>query len=266
LKFIYSFNNVADNLLPREVEDQTLQEEVLNASIQLKELLFVGNSNKLERNHKYKLYREIIKNNPEAWRIVGSWIKEHHSFDELVETKKYVVGYKTEIHNQFKLLIETFELKGQSIIDNYVKKHLSMLNNEFAIRRYWDVSLQNISIDPEDSISRSKALLETIFKLILDDKKVNYDTHKDDFPKLYKLVSEKLDLSPGAQHEQMFNQIMNGCKSVVEGVNAVRGKFGSSHGKNNSQLKNLPLHRHAELVVNLSGAMGIFLIKTWKNN
>lgn len=263
-KFILWFPNKADELLPREIVDFSLDEDILNAAIGLKDLLIVGKSSKRERNNEYKYYRQVIQNHPEAWNLVSPFIKNFHSYDEFMGSKENVVGFKSFISSEFKSLIETFELRKQSVINELVKKSLLKFENEEQIRKYWEKSLQNIVLDPEEAISRSKTLLETIFKQILDSAKINYNTYKDDFNKLYKLVTKHLKLSPGGEYEQIFNQILNGCQSVVEGVNAARGKLGSSHGKSNAQLKNLPVSRHAELIVNLSGTMATFLIKTWK--
>lgn len=264
-QFIYSFENVADSFLPSNMEDSSLDDDAYAATIELKDLLIIPNKKRIDRNEKYKELVSIIKSNSKAWVIISPFIKDYHSYDEFYENKGNIVGLKPFITESFKPLIAFLESKISRPIDSSVRKSILVFDNPEQIIRYWEKSKENIELDPEEAISRSKALLESILKQILESEKIEHDPFKDDFPKLYKLAIKQLNLSPGNQHQEIFNQILNGCKSVVEGINAARGKWGSSHGKNNSQLKNLPLKRHAELVVNLSGSMAIFLIQSWKN-
>jgi hypothetical protein len=64
--------------------------------------------------------------------------------------------------------------------------------------------------------------------------------------------------------EPLFKRILGGCTSVVEGLGSLRNKLSDSHGKGKTGYK--PLPRHAELAVNLSGAMATFLVATWRDN
>ena len=85
---------------------------------------------------------------------------------------------------------------------------------------------------------------------------------ENDLPKLYGLTAELLNLSPSQHTEQIFKQILGGCKSVVEGLGALRNKLSDAHGKGKKAPK--PSPRHAELAVNLAGAMATFIVSTWE--
>jgi hypothetical protein len=50
---------------------------------------------------------------------------------------------------------------------------------------------------------------------------------------------------------------------VIEGLGAVRNKLSDAHGRGKRSPK--PAARHAELVVNLAGAMATFLVRTWRS-
>jgi hypothetical protein len=89
---------------------------------------------------------------------------------------------------------------------------------------------------------------------------ITCDDHAD-LPRLYTLVARQLNLSPATHTQQLFKQILGGCQTVVEGLAALRNRFGDSHGKGQHGLK--PAPRHAELAVNLAGAMATFLVATW---
>jgi hypothetical protein len=72
----------------------------------------------------------------------------------------------------------------------------------------------------------------------------------------------RLNLSPAQHTEQIFKQILGGCKSVVEGLGAMRNKISDAHGKGKKSIK--PASRHAELAVNLAGSMATYLVSTWE--
>lgn len=262
IKFINTFKNLADEMLYENI-DIASSEYYLEAAIGIKEVLILGRKVQ-NRNKKFKDYRAKLMGNNKIWKLAPQYIKEYHTFEEFYNVCKDRIGLVSDISESFRPLISYLENSDTLDIQKHpVNKLFSKIDVQF-VKEYWDKSISNIDLDPEEAISRSKALLESLFKQILDSKSIDYDTYRDDFPTLYKKVSSELNLSPGGNHEKIFNQVLNGIKSVVEGVNAIRGKFGSSHGKNLEQMKSLPLKRHSELVVNLSGSLAIFLISTWK--
>jgi hypothetical protein len=101
--------------------------------------------------------------------------------------------------------------------------------------------------------------LESVCKHVLDSAGTSYDDHAD-LPKLYSMAAKELNLSPSQHTEQLFKQILGGCQTVVEGVGALRNRLSDAHGKGKSGVK--PAPRHAELAVNLAGAMATFLLQT----
>ena len=64
--------------------------------------------------------------------------------------------------------------------------------------------------DPSGAITATRTMLETVCKHILDEGRVEYDEGID-FPKLYGLVSQLLNLAPSQHTEQVFKQIFGGC-------------------------------------------------------
>ena len=55
--------------------------------------------------------------------------------------------------------------------------------------------------------------------------------------------------------------ILGGCTAVVEGLGTLRNRLSDAHGKGKIAAK--PQPRHAELAVNLSGALTQFVLSTW---
>ena len=117
--------------------------------------------------------------------------------------------------------------------------------------------------DSEGAITASRTLIESVCKAILDEQGIKYDDG-DDLPSLYKQTSQSLNLSPSQHTEQIFKQILTGCISTITGLGALRNKVSDAHGKGKVYSK--PSPRHAESMVNLSGALSSFLIQTLKKD
>ncbi len=98
-------------------------------------------------------------------------------------------------------------------------------------------------------------------KWLLTKQQVPFD-EKAELPALYRLVAENLNLAPDAHTENVFKRILGSCQSVVESLGTLRNKLSDAHSP--GPLRARPQPRHAELAVNLAGAMATFLIATWE--
>ena len=113
--------------------------------------------------------------------------------------------------------------------------------------------------DPEGAVTLARTLLESVCKHILDERGTPYKQDAD-LPALYKATSTELNIAPSQHSEPIFKQILGGCTAVVEGLGALRNRLGDAHGQGRLSVK--PAPRHAELAVNLSGAVAQFLVAT----
>ena len=84
----------------------------------------------------------------------------------------------------------------------------------------------------------------------------------DDLQKLWGACAGSLNLAPRQHEEKLFKTILGNCQSVVKSLGALRNKIGDAHGSGRRAVR--PKPRHAELAVNLAGAMASFLVSTWK--
>jgi len=130
------------------------------------------------------------------------------------------------------------------------------------IKAEWDKALSRRVSDPEGAITIARTLIESVCKHILDEANVKHDS-SDDLPALYKKTAGKLNLLPSQHSEEIFKQILGGCNSVIVGLGSLRNRLGDAHGKGKNRIK--PAPRHAELAVNLSGALASYLLATWEN-
>jgi Abortive infection C-terminus len=158
----------------------------------------------------------------------------------------------------FAPLLEAAELGG-SPSDDATTDVLEALEVDHVVY-VWRKALNRRADDPEGAITSARTLLESVCKLILDDYGVPYSD--DDLPKLYGKVAKEMRLSPSAQTEEAFKQILGGCYSVVMGLGTLRNRLSDPHGQGALPVR--PAARHAELAVNLAGAMASFLVETWE--
>jgi hypothetical protein len=159
---------------------------------------------------------------------------------------------------EFDPLFSLAEVGGAGPIDSSVAK-LANVGTSESVQSAWEKCLERRDRDPEGAITAARTMLESCCKCILDDHRVPLKG-TEDLPKLYGLVAERLKLSPGAHEEKIFRQILGGCHAVVEGLGTLRNRLGDAHGKGSRPVR--PTARHAQLAVNLAGAMSSFLIET----
>jgi hypothetical protein len=162
--------------------------------------------------------------------------------------------------DEFRPALEKFEKQAQQPGQEEVSETLVRFD-QASVHSVWTRALDRRTTDPEGAITLARTLLETVCKHILDASGVQY-ADEADLPKLYRLTATKLNLAPDQPSEQVFKQVLGGCSAVVEGLGAVRNKLSDSHGKGKAAVK--PSARHAQLAVNLAGAMATFLVESFE--
>jgi hypothetical protein len=164
------------------------------------------------------------------------------------------------LRKEFETLLQGLESDARSPSDSGITATIQAADLDY-VQEAWKRALERRATDAEGAITASRTLLESVCKHILDLGAVQYD-HATELPKLYALTAKQLNLSPSQHTEQLFKQILGGCQTVVEGLGAIRNSHSDAHGKGPFGTK--PAPRHAELAVNLSGAMATFLLQTWE--
>lgn len=125
----------------------------------------------------------------------------------------------------------------------------------------WTVAMERRASEPAGAITLARTLLEDVCKWILDQAGATWQ-EADDLPVLYRKLAKLLKLAPDDHTEQVFKQILGSCQSVVESLGALRNKLSDAHSAGPKRAR--PQPRHAELAVNLAGAMASFLVATWE--
>ena len=163
------------------------------------------------------------------------------------------------IRQAFVGLLDYLEGKGQTPSDLGISEALETFDEE-GVHRAWSKALDRRSDDPEGAITAARTLLETVCKSILDTKSSKSYGENDDLPKLYFQTAEFLNLAPSQHTEETFKAILGSCQNVVNSLGTLRNRIGDAHGQGRKPVR--PSRRHAELAVNLAGAMATFLVQT----
>lgn len=164
------------------------------------------------------------------------------------------------VREQFAPLIDRLE-RGAALADTVISDTIISFDAE-GITAAWNKALARRGTDPEGAITAARTLLEGVCKHLLEDDQGNpVYGQNDDLPKLYRQVSESLNIAPSQHSEDAFKRILGSAASIVEGLGTLRNKVGDAHASGGRKpVKVAP--RHAALAVNLAGSMALFLIDT----
>ena len=217
-----------------------------------------------EEESEYTRLREAVLADPNLAPLAPRFLRTCRSLGQFWQFIKNKYGTYAErrqyIWAEFHLMLELLEQGGTSPSDQLVSRAIEKFDSSH-IQLAWSKALDRRSSDAEGAITMARTLLESVCKHILEEGKVTYDDSPD-ISKLYKQTAELLKLAPSQHTEQVFKQILGGCTAVVEGLGALRNRLSDSHGTGKVGVK--PAARHAELAVNLAGALAVYLLATWE--
>lgn len=236
--------------------------ELLEQAETLQNLLVSQATGRTESDAEYRELRQVFVSNPSFSELTPRFVRTCRNLAQFWEFIKHKYGRYHErrsfIWEEFHPLLAFLERGGEYPSDEVVSTSMDAFNASH-VHGIWSKALDRRESDPEGAITMARTLLETVCKHILD--QLGTDYGDADLPKLYRLASEALHIAPSQHTEQVFKQILGGCTAVVEGLGALRNRISDAHGQGRRPVK--PAPRHAELAVNLAGAMSMFLVSTW---
>ncbi len=213
-------------------------------------------------NRQYQALRQEIVSNPILKDIAPRFLRTCRTLSEFWQFIKYEYARYEERRNfvweSFRPLFERIEGTAAAPSDHDVGVALEKFDPA-TVHRLWLKAMERREVDPEGAITLARTLLEAVCKHILDERNINYEPDGD-LPGLYKMTAKSLNIAPSQHSEAIFKQILGGCTAVVEGLGALRNRLSDAHGQGKRPVK--PAPRHAELAVNLAGAVAMFLVST----
>lgn len=217
-----------------------------------------------ESNQEYASLRNSLMSNALVEALTPRFVRTCRNLDQFWQFIKFELPTYAErrqlICDTFRPILETLERASISPADHIFADRLSAVD-ALHVQSAWTKALERRATDPEGAITSARTLIESVCKHILDKSGTDYDDGAD-LPKLYKATAEVLNLAPSQHTEPVFKQVLGGCTSVVEGLGSLRNRLSDAHGK--GKIGSRPAPRHAELAVNLSGALATFLLATWE--
>lgn len=238
--------------------------ELLDQTKALQNLLISQATGGSEDDAEYVRLRQMLLSNPALDALIPRFLRicrNLSQFWQFIKFKHFTYAERRDfIWGEFRPLLETLERGPLSPADQLVSERLEKFDASH-VQAAWSKALERRTSDPEGAITSARTLIESVCKHILDAAGVKYDDGAD-LPKLYKLTAETLNLAPSQHTEAVFKQVLGGCTAVVEGLGSLRNRLSDAHGKGKIGTK--PAPRHAELAVNLSGALATYLLATWE--
>ena len=132
-----------------------------------------------------------------------------------------------------------------------------------AIHREFDRAMETVDAKPRDAVSAASNILESIFKIYIEDNNLTMPD-KQDLQPVFKVVRSHLGLDPSSVEDQDLQKIITGLFSIVDGIGALRTHAGSAHSEGRKSYKLEP--RHARLAVSSAHTLATFIIETWDKN
>jgi hypothetical protein len=215
-------------------------------------------------DEEYKALRKHFLDNSETAHLLPKFVRLNRDLGQFWGYIKYAFGHYAErrefIWSEFRPLLDYFEGRSRKPADDTISSALKSFDSE-GVHMVWARALERRESDPEGAITAARTLLETVCKHILDSTGIQYDRDKIELPELYRLTSNALNLAPSQHTFDVFKQILGGVTSVVNGLGSLRNRLGDAHGQGKRPVR--PASRHAQLAVNLAGAVALFLVETW---
>lgn len=238
--------------------------ELLAQTESLQNLLISKATGGTEDDAEYLRLRQVVLSQGALEAHIPRFIHTCRNLAQFWQFIKFEFGSYAERRNyiwdEFRPMLELLERGGASPSDHVVSVAIDKFDAA-NVQAAWSKALERRSTDPEGAITMARTLLESVCKHILEESQEKYDDSPD-MNKLYRQTADRLNIAPSQHTEQVFKQILGGCTSVVEGLGALRNRLSDAHGKGKASVK--PAPRHAELAVNLAGALAIYLLATWE--
>ncbi len=238
--------------------------ELFDQTEALQNLLVSQATGELEDDAEFMRLRQVVLSQAALESHIPRFLRTCRNLSQFWQFIKHQFGTyaerRTYLWKEFGPMLELLERTGSAPSDQVVSVAIEKFDAA-NIQAAWSKALERRASDPEGAITIARTLLESVCKHILEEAASPYDDSPD-MNKLYRQTAERLNLAPSQHTEQVFKQILGGCTAIVEGLGALRNRLSDSHGKGKASVK--PASRHAELAVNLAGALAIYLLATWE--
>lgn len=129
-----------------------------------------------------------------------------------------------------------------------------------SIESEFNRALENVNSEPREAVSAACNILESIFKVYIDDESLPLP-QKQDLQGVWKVVRADLGFDTKLVQEDDLKKVLSGVLSIVDGIGAFRTHASSAHGEGRKLYNIKP--RHARLAINSAHTIALFVLETW---
>lgn len=133
--------------------------------------------------------------------------------------------------------------------------------NIHAIEFEFDRAIKNIESSPREAVSAACNILESVFKVYIEEHSHLSMPAKQDIQSVWKIVKADLGLDASVLEERDLQEIVSGIMATVSGIGALRSHASSAHGAGKKVYNLKP--RHAKLAIHAAHTIAAFVLETW---
>ena len=152
-------------------------------------------------------------------------------------------------------IVGAYSVPAISLEQHIRKRNIESVNLEF------DRAISNIESNPREAISAVCNILESIFKVYIEEERLEMPKKKDLKP-TWAVVRDSLNFDPRKIEDRDLKEILGGIAGIVSGVGALRTHASSAHGAGKKVYKVEP--RHARLAVHSAHTVALFVMESWE--
>jgi len=145
-------------------------------------------------------------------------------------------------------------LPTKSLTQVLKDRDLGQVDKEF------ERALANLEPDPPASIAAASSILESLFKVYIEDHGLDLPTDQSLKP-LWKTASKHIGFDPSALADEDLKKILSGLNSIVDGIASLRTHASTAHGQGKRPYR--VQVRHARLAIHASHTLVNFFLETW---
>lgn len=130
-----------------------------------------------------------------------------------------------------------------------------------GVDKEFERALANVETDPPAAITAACSILESLFKVYIEDTDDLEMPSDQSLKPLWRTASKHLGLDPSAMEDEDIKKVLSGLNSVVDGIGSLRTHAGSAHGRGRRVYRLQA--RHARLAIHASHTLVSFFLETW---
>ncbi|MDR6578494.1 abortive infection family protein [Pseudomonas extremaustralis] len=150
--------------------------------------------------------------------------------------------------------------KGEGLATKTLSKLIKEKNVQ-AIDQEFERAIKNVQSSPREAVSAACNILESLFKVYIEEHSHLQMPAKQDLQSVWKIVKTDLGLDASKLEERDLQEIVSGIMATVNGIGALRTHASAAHGAGKKPYKLKP--RHAKLAIHAAHTIAAFVLETW---